>query len=340
MNLWDKQKEYLQQTVKANQESVKRRAQKSLGVIERNSPASQEDALRNGEPQEMLIVRMKTKEIKITAFMGDELNTGDIIDCFGEKWLVMESFTNETGIRYGSAWACNTILRFQNGTSEVIERHAIIDDGNYINVARFNPQLPLEEGFYKVYLPLDDDTQKIHINKRFSIGIAYNERVEPILAVIRTVWIDPKSRNIGLGSQLLSLRMERDVFNAQKDNVEKMICDYILGNDEQVVTPPDPDPDNPVLHCMIVGRDTIRIGTTRVYAVQVIDENAEVIDTTGTAFVWTFNTIQGIEITTNGGQLSIQVPLNFSLIGQQIELSVVDANEEFVEGTLKVEVVD
>ena len=344
MNIFDKQRDFLEQTVKANQASAKRRAQRGVGVIERNSSASQEEALRNGEPQPLLIVRMKTKEIKITAFLGDELFAGDLIDCFDEKWLVMEAFTDENGIRYGNAWACNTVLRFQNGTPTIVERHAIIDDGNYINVARFNPQLPLEEGFYRVYLPQDEDTQKIHINKRFSIGISYNERIEPILAVIRTVWIDPKSRNIGEGSRLLSLRMERDVFNKQRDNVEELICDFVTaginGSTPPDIEPPGPDPDNPVLRCLIEGRDTIRIGTTRAFNVRVVDEESAPFEADSFQFVWTWEAVNGITFTPNGAQLNIQVPLTISLVGRMIELSVVDEDGAFDAGTFKVEVVD
>jgi|GEM_PF-1398592 len=340
-NVWETQKDFLQQGIKANQESVKRMAQKSLGIIERNSSASQEEALRNGEPQPMLIVRMKTKEIKITAFVGDELYVGDIVDCFSEKWLVMEAFTNENGIRYGTAWACNHIFRFQNGTQTVLERHGIIDDGNYITGAKAYTQLPLEQGYYRVYLPLDEDTKKIFVNKRFAIGNTYNERLEPILSVIRAVWIDPKSRCVGDGSHLLSIRMERDVHNAQEDNAEEMVCNYISATAPSSDPPPgNPDPDNPMLRCVIEGRETVRIGTQRTFTVKVVNEANEAVDITGVDFVWTYNSIAGIVFTPNGTQLNIQVPLNLSLIGSVIELSVAGAAAEFIPGVLSVEVTD
>ena len=229
MSIWDNQREFLDHAIRANQESVKRRAQKSLDVIDRNSAANQEDALRNGEPQPMLIVRTRTDRIQITCFMGDELNGGDYIDVFGDKWLVLEVFTNELGIRHGTAFACNIKLRFQNGTPEILERWGV---HRHVSVIREDERLPIEQGFYRIHFPLDADTEKFFVGKRFAMGTGYNEHLEKILTVIRIIWIDPNSYSIGKGNNLLTLRMERGVYNPTTDNMEELICDYIAGGDD------------------------------------------------------------------------------------------------------------
>jgi hypothetical protein len=207
----------------AGQENVRRFAQNSLTAIERNSATYQADTLRNGEPQPMLIIRMQEHECRITAMQGGEVFVGDMIDCFSEKWLVMEAYTDEHGVRFAKAWLCNHLFKFQNHTPDIIERWGVLDDGRYIS--HNEKRLPLEDAFHRVYLPFDEDTQKLHIDKRLALGTTFNENQRQILQVGKIVWADNVS-----SKGLLKLRLDKDVYSRQTDNIDLQICDYLEGD--------------------------------------------------------------------------------------------------------------
>jgi len=225
-NVWQKQNELLGGSVQAKQNHVGQFARNSLITIERNSAALQKDALLNDEPHPLLAVRLRTKEIRITMRDGDKIFAGDYIEAFNERWLVVEKFIDEHGIRFARAWLCNVLFRFQNGNSEIHERRAVLDDGTYVS-SQGSGTLPLEQGRWRVYLPHDEATHNIFVDKRFAIGKEVNQKLEEILTVIKIVFIDRASGNLSEGDHLLKLRMENDVFNRQNDCVENMICNFI-----------------------------------------------------------------------------------------------------------------
>jgi len=234
MDIWEKQRQLLGESVTSRQNHARRLAVESLTAIERNSAAYQSDAKRNGELQPMLIVRMKPTECRITLFPDMQLFAGDYVDCFSDRWLVTEVFTDENTNRFAKARLCNHLFKFQNDTPDIIERWGVVLDSNHLN--RNERQLPLENGWYQGYLPLDENTKKLYIDKRFALGTAFNNRGEQILSVIKVVWLDQTTANLSEGDSLMKLRLEIDVFNPQADNINKMICDYISVKDNTAGT--------------------------------------------------------------------------------------------------------
>jgi len=233
MDIWEMQRRLLGGSIQGKQNNAGRFAVSSLTAIERNSTAYQADSLRNGEPQPMLIVRMKPTECKITLFPDTQLFVGDYVDCFSDRWLVTEVFTDENMNRFAKALLCNHLFRFQNATPEVIERWGVVLDSNYLN--QTDRQLPLETGWYRVYLPLDSHTERIFIDKRFALGKTFNNRQEQILSVMKVVWLDSTTANLSEGDSLLKMRLEIGAFNPQIDSVDEMICDYIATNDSVAI---------------------------------------------------------------------------------------------------------
>ena len=76
---------------------------------------------------------------------------------------------------------------------------------------------------------------------------------------------------------LVAFSFFNNIYNADKDNIEKLICDFIP---EEEIEPEDPDeeePDVPVAkgYTEIEGRDTIRLGSARTYKVIFVDEEIE-----------------------------------------------------------------
>ena len=226
-NIWDFQRELLGKSIAANQNHAKRFAVKSLSAIERNSGAYQGDAKVNGKPQPMLIVRMKPTECRITVFPDAQLFVGDYVDVFSDRWLVTEFFMDENTNRFAKALLCNHLFRFQNAGPDIIERWGVVLDSSYLN--QNDRQLPLETGWYRAYLPLDSQTERIFIDKRFAFGKTFNQRQEEVLSVMKVVWLDSTTANLSEGDSLLKMRLEIDAFNTQADNLVEMVCDYITG---------------------------------------------------------------------------------------------------------------
>jgi len=340
MDIWKSHSEKLKGELSSSQKHPVRFTQSSLSYIARNSAALQEGALRNGAEQPMLIVRMKTKECKITVFPGDEIFAGDYVDCFGERWLVIESYTDEHGIQFSKAWLCNHLFKFQNRSGKVIERRGVIDDGSYS--ASSDKRLPLEEGFFRAYLPLDEDTEKIFIDQRFAIGTAYNAKQELILSTVKVGWIDKQSGNSGAGSHLLRLRLETDIYNAQADNFEKMICNYVPEKEPDAENEATESEDNtaPALcRIDIDGRDSLRLGTSRTYVARVLDGDGETVEMSCT-FVWGHSTgLNGVVFNIDEDKCTISVPLTAALIGTEIELTVADSGGLYKPFAKKIEVI-
>jgi hypothetical protein len=277
----------------------------------------------------MLISRVKTNECKITIIPGDNLFSGDLIDWISEKWLVIETYIDEYDITYGKAFLCNHLFRFQTKTPEVIEKLGVLDNGTYIS--KNENRLPLPDGQYTAYLPLDDETEKIYIDKRFAISTLYDKNYDCILSVGKVSWIDKKTDNLGRGSHLLKMRLENDVFNKGADSTKELICDYISDKEPTPILPN-------LLHCNIEGKETLRIGTSRIYTSYVTDGNGEIVSPPA-GFEWTYSTAFGnISIVIDGDACNVQVPLSSALIGSEIVLSVVDTDYNCAPTTKRIRV--
>jgi len=345
--VWELFNDVLKSETQASRENAKKLAQSSLPIIGLNSSALHTDAKINNVEQPILAVRTKAKECKLTARIGDEFCSGDLVEVFSEKWLILETYRDECDILYGKAILCNHLFRFQIGNNPtIIERYGVIDDGSYLSDS--NKQIPLETGYYRIYLPLDDYTSKIHIGKRFAIGTNYDKKGNEILSVIKVSWIDKKSYNIGQGSHLLVLRAEQDQYDRNRDNLSLSICDFIESDTpeapEEPEIPDDPEtPEEPTIatRCYIVGKDEIRLGTSRDYEIVVKDDDGNQIDLTGKTFEWQYNEIAGITylVSDDTTRLTISVPMTASLSGEVITIVVTDAAHGFVVGTKDVEVV-
>ena len=79
-----------------------------------DDPAYQEDCTRNGTPQRFLITRTDSLiRCEITAFPGEELYPGDIIECFGEHWICYQTRVSSDIQVTGTIWLCNHLFRWQ-----------------------------------------------------------------------------------------------------------------------------------------------------------------------------------------------------------------------------------
>lgn len=225
-------------------------------------------ALRNGVEEDFLITRTdKTERFKITAFPGNELNIGDYIEVWGETFLVYQTRVQDTLNVTGILWLCNHKFRWQNFDSTIIERWGILDSGVYSTTIRGEDEVKYTNKQYKMILPLDEDTRKIHLDKRFAVDKMFDRNGKEILNVYQITGYDATSENFGDGAHILYLNLRSDEYNDDTDNVEEMICDYIEP-EEEITTP---------LKSEIVGPSRIRVGTSKKYRARFYDADENII---------------------------------------------------------------
>ena len=285
------------------------------GMVE--DPAYQADAIVEGVTTPIVAARRSTLECDVKAPPGTDLHIGDLVECLDEKWIVVELYADKLGIINAKMWVCNDIIRFQNHSANVITRYCVIDDGSYSRKS-IDPVAYVPVNTYKLYVPMDSDTVKMYIDKRLSFGSIYAPDGTQVLEVYKIIGMDLKSKNFGDGSHLMVLTMQRDVYNESTDDFANMLCDFYVAPGE---TP------NPTLSgsCVIVGRDVIRIGTTRKYTVAFTDANGEPV--LGITPVWTVNVPTGVtQVVSQDGVVTVEVPLKEELIGSEISISVTDSN--------------
>lgn len=298
-----------------------------------NSVAYQKDATRNGASQSLAAVRKDTNKINVTAIDGDELYIGDLIYVFKEYWICVKAYTDEYGMRYGELWLCNQILNYQDSQGKIIHKNIILDDGSYSK--KTDNDIPVTSNTYTCYMPIDEDSKHIFIDKRFALDTIYNSFGEKILDVGRVAWIDTRSNNFGDGSHLMTFGLSDDVYNAETDNIEKLICDYIQEK------PQTQDNENSVVTAInIVGRENMRVGTRRTYHASIIKENGVSEKLTQNIF-WEIKEGQkGINaIPQENGDCLVEVPFDENLIGSTFILSCNDTSGKYNVGNKKLAVI-
>lgn len=294
------------------------------------------DARRNGAPQPMVITSTEsTYKYRVLTRPGDELCVGDLLEFADRHWIVTEinsvPLTNYEGI----AWECNHLFVLQRFDGTIYTRWGVLDSGVYSTTQRSTEQLSVPDKQYKVYLPLDKDTEAIYIDQRIATERMYNNRGEPILVVYRITARDSVSSSYGNGGHLLVLAARSDLYNPSTDNYELGICDYI----HPPLTPPTEAMGADL--CEIVGKSIIRVGFgPRTYRAVFRDSLGNVEEQIKP--LWEVHTSSGrddlvqwnVDAT---GVLTVEVADDMALIGTHLALSVKDA-EGYRTTEMKVEV--
>lgn len=293
-----------------------------------DDPAYQITAIVDGEETPIIASRKSTISCAIKAPPFTDIHIGDMVECFGEHWIIVELYADKVGIINGEMWLCNNILRFQNRSAEVVSRHCVVDNGAYSKKSS-DPDAFVMTNTYEIYITIDDATKKLFVDKRLAFGQIYSSDGEEILEVYKIIGIDVKSKNFGEGSHLMILTVQRDVYDPQSDSLEKNLCDVFLNNGD-VSTP------EATGSCVITGRDTIRIGTSRKYTVSFTDMSGAASEATP---IWTVSAPERITYNVNGSECSVTVPLDEEFVGETILITVSDADSAFGTYEKKVQVI-
>lgn len=306
------------------------------GILQnlQNNPSYQANSTVNGVTQPILATRNETRKCKITVIPGDKMCIGDLVHVFNEYWLCMELYMDEYGVTYGEIWMCNHVLRYQNRTPYIIEKHAIIDDGSYSKSS--DKAVIVTDDKHTCYVSLDEESAGLYVDKRLGVDIVLNAEGLPILDVGKITWIDTKSNNYGEGSHLLTFRIDNDVYNPEKDNLEELVCDYI---ERDTQAEEDSSTGEASGYIYIEGRDSLRIGTGRTYTANAVDETGEHVD--GALNIeWIIENLpDGISIVPDGEKCVVKIPLDDALIGCSFTLSCKDLTGKYKAGNKEVAVV-
>lgn len=294
------------------------------------NPSYRDDVYKNGKKCSLVIDRTETSyKYKIIALPDEELYAGDIVSIDDETLIVTEVRSLNPLQKVGTAWLCNINLSFQNGTHDIITRPAVLDSGVYSTTKNGNEELQYVDKQFKLYLPYDDDTKKIYVDKRIAVDTRFDKHGQEILEVYSITGLNRVARSYGKGGHLLVCELRSDTYSPSADNLELMICDYIEDNDSGNSTTEQ-------LPCSISGRPTIILGQTRTYTATFY--NAENQEVSGIESIW--DIVGNVEVTTQqvDNTIKITVPDNEDYIGETIQVILTDTNGLYKPFTFEVEV--
>ena len=284
------------------------------------------EAKRNGVSQPMCLVPTQVRyKCTFICMPGDEIHSGDEIEAFGEHWIVIETNSSNPVQTSGMAWLCNHLFRFQNWTSEIIERWGVLDSGVYSTTLNGNSSVRETDKQFKIYLPYDDDTSKIYVDKRFAVDTRFDSTGKEILECYQITGSNRVARSYGKGAHLLVLDARSDNASHDKDNMELLICDYIPPDSESVST----------VGFDIRGRNTISISSSRAFTIVTTDGRGLSDDM---VFRWSITpSLEAIAFSESGTSVRVIVPDDTSLIGEVLSISVSNKDGQTL-ATKKVEV--
>lgn len=310
-----------------------------LGV---DSPDFQPEALRNGVPQPMICTRSgEEHSYNVICMPGDELYAGDIIECFGEHWIVMEARADSTTHKTGIMLQCNKLFRFQNFDSVIHEVWGSIKASGYSSTVTGTNQMQKSEEQFAIYLPYNEVTDKLYVDKRIASHRGWDQSGRPILNAFKITSAVPNARSYNKLDHLLVLKCIRDVYSEFKDNLELEICDYMTPGTQPDADPGALTPDDPPpvlgLHCEITGRPNVLLNRSRTLTAVFYKEDGVTVDDTVVP-VWTYGELEGVTVTIDGNALTIQTADVDDLIGSDIVVTLKDNDGRYEQVSVAVEV--
>lgn len=284
-----------------------------------DDPGYQPGATVNGENVPILANPKDSIMCEFRAAPGADIHIGDIIHVYDEDWLVVELYIDKVGIVNGEMWVCNETLKFQNHSPDILTHKCVVDDGRFTKRS-IDPLVYIPINTYLIYMSINPDTIKLHVDKRLSLGTVWDAENEQVLAVYKIIGIDIKSKNHATGDHLMMMTVQKDVYHDEKDDMATGICD-VFKPQESEETPAETG------SCSIGGKDKIRIGTARKYTAEF--KNADGTTAEDATATWTVSAPSGVIYATNGNVCTVTVPLDEGLVGKTVKITLADKDGKY-----------
>lgn len=267
-----------------------------------------------------------TKKTMVT-MPGDTFYLGQIVEWNDAHWIVVEKDIDSTMDDRGVIELCNTKLRWQNHhTGEIVERWAIIDKPYFSNLSE-NKRMTISQRKFNIQMPYDEETALIDIGKRLMPEI-----IDGKPKTYRITSVDTLTDRYKIGDKLygcLILDYEQDQYNAETDNKELMICDYI--DFRQM-----PEPPSNELYIEFNGTSSIKCGSPRKLYKAMCD--GDLVSECNWSIVLEDQSMRDyVDYTINGGRCYIRIVNNRNLIGKHITLTV--SCDGYTDASIDVEVI-
>lgn len=192
-----------------------------------------DDTMVDGIPQRLIVARNKNvpTEKKIYAAPGEEFSVGALVDCFDCKWLITEVDPNHEQYFSGKMKQCNREMVWQDDKTLKIVSQWITMDKPYFSNLDENTHDTISTRMFKVYLPYDEYSSRLYVDKRIMLEIINDE---PITYKITSVDVSTQRYVYKDGIEgFICLYIEQDQYNAKTDRKDLMICDYIEARNNQ-----------------------------------------------------------------------------------------------------------
>lgn len=214
--------------------------QRSFAKHFKDSIDYQPATLVNGITQQLLVSRNKSvvTEKLVRAYPGDTLPLGGVVDCFGCKWLITEIDPNRELCVSAKMEQCNQEVCWQNPETKAIHKRWCTMSKPYFSNLEQNKKTTISQREYKMQIPYDEETALIDVDKRFMLEFIGKEP-----KTYRVTCVDTMTERYQLDGSIqgfLIINLEQDQYIAERDNIELMICDYIVPTaapEEQSITP-------------------------------------------------------------------------------------------------------
>ena len=294
------------------------------------------NAIINGESRRIIAAKTKgNQRYKISSHPDETFHAGDVVECYGSHWIIIEVESNKDICTTGIMLRCNHLFRFQNGTSEIIERWGVLDTGVYSTTVKDTETQTELNKQYKIYLPLDDETRKLYVGKRLATSIMKDNNYDDVLVCWRTTEFDDSSENYG-DDALLILKCISDQYYVGVDSIEERICDYIAPED----SPSAPSITDYNALITYSGNPTVRIGGMgKTFTGECYDIEGNFVS--GATYTWSLDMDApvGVSFVASGNSCKVIVA-DVVKDGSKFVLNVkVDAFDSAIESSILVEAI-
>ena len=281
------------------------------------NPGYHPDCKRNGIAQRFLIERSDVAyKFKFVTFPGEEIYPGDLIECGEYKFIIIEPPRFMDKITWAAIGRLsNLTLTWQDFSGKICSSPVCLDAGVYSTTMNGTDTIMALDKQFKLYLPYTDETASLYIDKRIAVDSRYDKYGNRVLECYRITGMSRVARTYGTEGHLLVCELRSTPFSPEHDNVDLLICDYVLPGETPVVSTDLP--------CRINGRNKLRIGRSQRYSASFYSQDDEERD--DVTAIWDVSNVPSVLQDTfaiDNNNLVISLPSDENLVGETFTISI------------------